>query len=101
MAPSRRAPSHPPQPYPLWMHLHIYSPLQPCEAEKAPRELRAYCLGSGGEEGSRQGHTPGLVSRVFSLEGFFSLTCLGRSPTKHGSGWASVPQLCHSQAQGP
>lgn len=30
-----------------------------------------------------EGHTPGLVSRVFSLEGFFSLTCLGRPPAEH------------------
>jgi len=38
------------------------------------------------KEGFRpKGHTPGLVSRVFSLEGFFSLTCLGRSPDILGS----------------
>lgn len=61
------------------------------------------------EEGLQpKGHTPGLVSSVFSLEGFFSLTCLGRSPGEHTqcqasglqpdppwaeplAGWASEP----------
>lgn len=54
------------------------------------------------KEGFRpKGHTPGLVSRVFSLEGFFSLTCLGRSPTEHTQCWASVSQPHPPQAQSP
>lgn len=45
----------------------------------APPRPKACLWVPGGEEG----HRPGLVSRVFSLEGFFSLICLGRSPTRH------------------
>lgn len=68
----------------------------PPEAPRPPPPT--WVLGGEGQRPRPKGHTPGLVSRVFSLEGFFSLTCLGRPPTKRGPGRESV---CAGRAPGP
>lgn len=74
-----------PQPHLLWLHLHLCpDPHQVKQKTSRPLRPQSRCLGPGRKgRGWPEGHTPGLVSRVFSLEGFFSLTCLGRSPRKH------------------
>lgn len=60
---------------------HPPSQLQnrPCLAE-VPAWASLSSSRSNWEERGSAGGSPGLVSKVFSLASFFSLTCLGKSP---------------------